>query len=134
MKLTRTRLAALIAERAGSGLSAKQLSREIAAYLLSEGRTSELDSILRDLMQYRADHGIVEAIGVSAHPLSEQVRQDIAAVARELFPQAQQIIVSEEHDDSVIGGVRVEFANQQLDLSVRAKLNQFRQLTTPGGA
>jgi len=109
------------------------LSREIAAYLLSEGRTNELDSVLRDVMQYRADHGIVEVITVVAYPLADTVRADIESVARELYPAAKQIIISQERDETVIGGARIEFANEQLDLSVRAKLNRFKQLTTATG-
>ena len=135
MKVSRTRLAAIIAERSLQNAGARQLAREIAAYLLEEGRSSELDSILRDVLQYRTDHGIVEAIGVSAQPLSDQVRHDIESVLRELYPSAQKFIISEAHDATVIGGVKIVLANQQLDLSVRFKLNRFRQLTAaPGGA
>lgn len=135
MKVSRTHIAAVIAERSLKSVGAKQLSREIAAYLLSEGRSGELDSILRDILQYRADHGIVEATGLSAYPLSDKVRGDIKEVVRELYPHAKQIIISEELDPSVVGGVKVVLANQQLDLSVRYKLNRFRQLTAaPGGA
>ena len=134
MRVTRSRIAAIIAERSLGSTGAKQLSQEVAAYLLDEGRTSELDSILRDIMQYRSDRGIVEVIAVSAHPLDAKVRADIETRIRGLYPQAKQIIVSEQHDASVIGGVRLELANQQLDLSVRSKLNRFKQLTpAPGG-
>jgi F0F1-type ATP synthase delta subunit len=133
MKLSRTRLAAVIAERAGENVDAKQLSREIAAYLLDEDRVDELDSVLRDLMQYRADHGVVEVITVGAHSLTDTVRSDIEGVARELYPDAKQIIISEVLDKTVIGGIRIEFANEQLDLSVRAKLNRFKQLTSAAG-
>lgn len=130
---SRSRLAAVIAERCQQAGS-KELSHEIAAYLLAEGRTGELDSILRDVMQYRADHGIVEVAAVDAHPLSESVKRDITSLIKGLFPAAKQIIISEQIDSNVIGGVRLELANQQLDLSVRSKLNRFKQLTTaPGG-
>lgn len=135
MKVTRTRLAATIAERSLENIGAKQLAREIAAYLLEEGRSSELDSLLRDVLQYRADHGIVEAVAVSAHPISEAVHRDIERVLRELYPSAKRLIVSEARDAAVLGGVKIVLANQQLDLSVRHKLSQFRQLTAaPGGA
>jgi F0F1-type ATP synthase delta subunit len=134
MKVSRGKLAALIAERSLQSADAPALSQEIAAYLLSEGRSGELDSLLRDIMQYRADHGIVEVIAVTAHPLSDGVRRDIEAVIRSQYPSAQQVIISEEHDGAVIGGVKLVLANQQLDLSIRAKLNRFRQLTVaPGG-
>ena len=66
MKVTRGRVAAIIAERSLGSISARRLGQEVAAYLLDEGRTSELDSIMRDIRQYRADHGIVEVIAVSA--------------------------------------------------------------------
>ena len=131
---SRSRLAAIIAERCQPSASTKELSQEIAAYLIAEGRTGELDSILRDVMQYRADHGIVEVTAVDARPLSESVKRDINSLIKGLFPTAKQIIISEQIDTSIIGGVRLELANQQLDLSIRSKLNRFKQLTTaPGG-
>jgi F0F1-type ATP synthase delta subunit len=134
MKVSRSRLAAVIAERSLTTISAHKLAQEIAAYLLDEGRTSELDSILRDIMQYRSDEGIVEVMAVSAYDIDAQVRRDIEVQVRELYPHAKQILISGVHDASVIGGVRLELANQQLDLSIRAKLNRFKQLTTaPGG-
>jgi F0F1-type ATP synthase delta subunit len=133
MKVTRSRIAAVIAKRSLEPVSAKHLAQEIAAYVLAEGRTGELDSILRDVMQYRADHGVVEVITVSAHPLDSAVQKDIQAQTRALYPDAKQIIVSEELDPSVLGGVRLQFANQQLDLSIRSKLNRFKQLTTTTG-
>lgn len=133
MKTSRSRLAAIIAERADAPNGAKALSQEVAAYLLAEGRTGELDSILRDVMQYRADHGVVEVIAIDAFPLADKVRADIESVIRELYPQAKQIIISEQLDPTVMGGVQIELANQQLDLSIRAKLNRFKQLTATAG-
>lgn len=131
-KLPRHQLAAVLAKQSLGQFNEKKFSDEIAAYLLAEGRTGELDSLLRDIMQYRADQGIVEVIAVSAHDLTDKVRKEIEAQIRELYPSAKQIIITEEYDPSVIGGVKIELANQQLDLSVRAKLNRFKQLTTVG--
>ena len=133
MKISRSRLAAIVAEKATQPVSSKVLSQEVAAYLLLEGRTGELDSLLRDVMQYRADHGMVEVIITDAHPISDDVRRDVEGVVRELYPKAAQIIVSEQLDPSIIGGIQIELANQQLDLSIRAKLNRFKQLTAVAG-
>lgn len=130
-KLPRHELAAVIAKRL-LGLPEKRLAQEVAAYLLASGRSGELDSLLRDMMQYRADHGIVEVTAVSAHELDGSVRRDIKAEARKLYPGARHIIISEERDPGLIGGVRIELANQQLDLSIRSKLNRFKQLTIVG--
>jgi len=135
MKTSRIRLATTIAQRSlRSGVSSKDLSKEIAAYLLTEGRTGELGSIIRDVMQYRADHGVVEVVAHSAFPLSDKVRAEIKSVILELYPDVKQTIISERHDEAVVAGVKIELANQQLDLSIRAKLNRFKQLTaTTGG-
>jgi len=111
-------------------ISQMRLSSETAAYLLGNGRTNELDSLLRDVWQYWAEHGYVEIIAVSAFALSAKVQADIRRQIRALYPKAKQIIITERRDPEVVGGVRLELANQQLDLSVRAKLNEFRQLTT----
>lgn len=130
-KLPRHELAKVLAERL-LNLPEKQLAAEVAAYLLAEHRTGELDSLLRDIMQYRADHGVVEVLAVSAHDLGANVRRDIEARVRKLYPAARTIIISEQRDESLIGGVRIELANEQLDLSIRATLNRFKQLTTVG--
>lgn len=128
MKTPRRKIASLLAERSlKSGADAGKLSREIAAYLLQTGRTGELSSLLRDVQQIRAEHGIVEVMAATAHELSAAARKDIEAYIRQLYPDAQQIIISEVRDADVIGGVRLELANQQLDLSVRGKLNRFKQ-------
>ena len=132
-KIPRSRLAAIIAERSELLDGTKALSQEIAAYLLAEGRTGELDSILRDVMQYRADKGIVEVAAIDAHPLNDSIKSDVTKLIKGIFPNAKQIIISEEIDSNVIGGVRLELANQQLDLSIRSKLNRFKQLTATGG-
>jgi F0F1-type ATP synthase delta subunit len=131
-KISRLKIAAAVADKLDLTKNEKQLSREIAAYLLSVRRTGELDSLLRDVMQIRADRGVVEVTAVTAFPLTTAVRADIEKNIRTHFPSAKTIIVSETHDDTVVGGVRLELANQQLDLSVRAKLNRFKQLTGTG--
>ncbi len=133
-KVSRLKIAAALADKIDLATTSQaDLSRQIAAYLLETHRTSELDSVMRDLMQVRADRGIVEVTAVTAHPLSAALRADIEKNIRTRFTTAKTVIVSQSHDDEVVGGVRLELANQQLDLSVRAKLNRFKQLTNSGG-
>ena len=129
-KVPRGRIAAVIAKSSIGTLPGKQLANQIAAYLISQKRTSELNSLMRDIMQYRADNGIVEVQAVTAHSLSAKQRQDVEAQIKKLYPAAKRIIVSERLDSSLIGSIRLELANQQFDASLRAKLNHFRQLTT----
>jgi F0F1-type ATP synthase delta subunit len=130
-KLPRHELAIVLAERLRT-VPEKRLASEVAAYLLSEGRSGELDSLLRDIRQYRAEYGVVEVVAVSAHELNAQTRRDVESQVRGLYPGAKHIIISPRLDVDVIGGVRLELANQQLDLTVRGKLNRFKQLTETG--
>lgn len=131
MKTSRMVVAQVIAAQLGK-VSPKQLSHEVAAYLLEEGRVGELDSLLRDVMQQRADAGTVEADVVSAYPINDAVRGDIRARVEALYPEADKVIINEQLDSDVIGGIKVVLAHQQLDLSIRSKLNRFKQLTATG--
>jgi F0F1-type ATP synthase delta subunit len=130
MKAARTRIARTVADQTLKQGVSKQLSRELAAYLLSERRTGELDSLLRDIQHDWAEAGHVEVVATSAFPLTSVVRADITKRVRTIYPKAEQIIISEVHDPTVIGGVRLNLPDRQLDLSVRSKLNKFKQLAT----
>ena len=128
MKTPRGRIAEVIAKRFGKA-DAKTLSDEVAAYLLAEGRVGDLEPLLRDIQQIRAEAGNVEVLARCAHQLDDAIREDIKAEVRKLYPDAKQIIIDEQLDPEVVGGIKIELANEQLDLSVRAKLNKFKQLT-----
>lgn len=129
MKVGRTTLTRALATR----LTDPKLAEETAAYLLSEHRVGELESLGRDLEQYRADHqSIIEVTAVSARPLDSQSLDEIQATIQRAYPEAQRIIIIERIDANLIGGVRLELANQLIDLSIRAKLNKFKQLTVAG--
>ena len=132
MKQPRTVISRTIAARTLKQGASKRLSSEVAAYLLSEGRASELDSIMRDVQAERAQAGYVEVIAKSAHPLSESLKNEIARQIKKLYPDARQITVTPVLAPEIIGGVRLNLADRQLDLSIEAKLNKFKQLTTAG--
>lgn len=130
MKAPRTRLARLIADSTLKQGVSKRFDREIAAYLLSESRTSELDSLLRDVQADWASAGHVEVMARSAYPLTSAIRADIQREVKKVHPEARQIVINEINDPEVVGGVRLNLPNRQLDLSVRSKLNRFKQSVT----
>jgi len=129
MKQSRTKLAKAVADRSLKNGSSPKLSQEVAAYLLDEGRVDELDSLLRDVEAEWAAAGYVEVLAYSAHELDTQVRSEIEREAKKLYPAAKKVIITSIHDPEVIGGVRLTIADNQLDLSIEAKLNKFKQLT-----
>ena len=130
MKTPRSDIAGIVAKKSLKAISTKKLGREIAAYLLGAGRTRELDPLLRDVQSDWAEAGYVEAVTVSAHALDAKARTDIKSKVRGLYPEAKKIIITEQYNPEVVGGVRIELPNEQLDLSIEAKLNKFKQLTT----
>lgn len=127
---SRTKLADKVAELMNKE-SQSSLAAKIAAYLVENNKASELNSLSRDIMQVRKsrDH-IVELTAISSHKLSPPQLEDIKKTVLKISPNAKDIIVNERVDRSVVGGIRLEFANHLLDLSVSAKLNKLKQLTT----
>jgi F-type H+-transporting ATPase subunit delta len=132
MKTPRTRIANLVAQRSLKSGVNKPLSREVAAYLMEENRTDELYSILRDVQEFWAEAGQLEVIATTARPLTAAAKTDIQKKIKTLHPNAKNIIISEVIDPELVGGVRLNLPGQQLDYSVEAKLNKFKQLSISG--
>ena len=118
-KQSRTKLAQIIADQTmkSSGAS-KKLGRQIAAYLLSEHRVAELNSLLRDVQADWAEAGHVEVIARSAHPLTAKAETDIKRHVKTIYPGAKTVVVTSVLDPSVIGGIDVRLAHQRFDASV----------------
>jgi F-type H+-transporting ATPase subunit delta len=132
MKTPRTQLATMIANKTLAGSFEGAEITSLAAYLLDEGRVSELGSLLRDVQKAWADRGVVEVVAYSAHALPANATSEIEALARRVYPNAKQIIVTPKLDPSLIGGVRLELADYQLDRTTKAKLQQFKTLAMSG--
>jgi F0F1-type ATP synthase delta subunit len=109
-----------------------KLVNEIAAYLLEEKLTTDLDSLMRDVMLYRLENGIVEVIVKSAYELSGDDIDDIYKLLKIEYPNANSYTVDQVIDSSVIGGVKIEFPGAQLDLSIFNRLNLFKRQVEAG--
>jgi len=132
MKQPRTKVAQLIADRTLKKGRSRRLAEEIAAYLLAERRVNDLDSILRDVQADWAAAGQVEVLARSAHELDQRTKADIAKRLKPLYPKAKQVIVTPVYDPEIIGGVRLNLADRQLDLSIQSKLAKFKQAAMAG--
>lgn len=132
--VTRQELAVVIGEKTMHIQNRDELVRSIAAYVMTADKPVDINSLTRDIMQYRLEKGYIEAVAVSAHELSSRVRDDIIALLNERYPHAVQVRVDSVIDENVVGGVRIELPHEVLDLSVRSKLNLFKRLVAEEGA
>jgi F-type H+-transporting ATPase subunit delta len=128
MKVPRDELVPVLVKMSAK-MPAKKFAKEVASYLLDQNRTGELDSLARDLVDYRAGQGVVEVTATSAHQLSASALKEVEQKVKQYYPKASQIIIDQRLDASQIGGVRLELPGRQLDLSLRGKINKFKQLT-----
>lgn len=132
-KPSRQQIAQMIADRINSGADEATLARSLAAYLIAERRTKELEPLLRDVMKIRADRGTTEMTTASAYQLSSEVKDHIRKLLATDTSQVNSVIMNELIDPHVIGGVQIETADKQLDLTIRSRLNRLKQLTTQEG-
>lgn len=129
MKAPRNAVAKVINQKLSTADS-KKAAQDIAGYLLAEKRVGELDSLMRDIQQLRAEQGTLEVTALSAHELDKHSLEEIKTLLNKKFPGTKKIIINQILDADVVGGVRLVMANDQLDLSIRYKLSKFKQLTT----
>ena len=132
MTYTRHNLSTVIGKKTLNITDRKALVNEIAAYLLEENLTADLDSIMRDVMQYRLENGIVEAVVVSAHELSAVDMKDIEELLKAEYPTAKSYVIDQRYDPDVIGGVKIDLPGAQLDLTVFEKLSVFKRHAVAG--
>jgi F0F1-type ATP synthase delta subunit len=133
MRVPRRDLAHVIVEATLHEHSATKLAQGIAAYLLLEKRTSELEPLLRDIMQYRLEHGVIEAEVDSVRGLPERIEAELKQLLKDNYPQTKHVTINQRQDEHLVGGMVVHLPNEQLDDSVRGRLNHFKQLIAAEG-
>ncbi len=127
MKTPRHVLAKVIADRTKSVSSNRDVAQEVAAFLVSENRASELAPIMRDVMELRAKDGVIEAEAVSAHELDQAALSAIEKIVQQAHPKSTSVRVSQKLQPEMLGGVKVVLpSGEQLDLSISRKLATFK--------
>lgn len=102
---------------------ASTVARAIAGYMVSERRTTEINALTRKVKKiYERRFEVIEADITSRFPLDRTVIDDLKAI----ITTEQKVIVNQQIDKGLIGGVRVEANGKMLDLSVRSQLNQLK--------
>ena len=107
-------------------VGAQKAVKELAALVLEYRLHSQVDEILADISQeYARVHGIVEAEARTAFPLSEELKHTLSERVK-ASTGAKKVILHEEIDTTLLGGVIVNAPDMELDLSLKTKLAKLR--------
>lgn len=125
---SRSALVSYIVRELARGADEARLSHQVAAYLITTNKIHELDSVMRDAQERRAqEDGVVELTIRSAHQLDAAQLKQIEAIAKDQYKNATRVLAHQLQDESVVGGATVQLPHASLDVSIRAKLNQLRE-------
>lgn len=120
--IPRRRVAAFAADAIVSG-TRPHIIEELAALLIEERREREATLLAREIEDDLAARGVVVATVTSAHRLNQSLRNEIAKLVAH---PTDTVKLREMTDPSIIGGVRIETASQELDATVTKKLHDLR--------
>jgi len=92
--------------------------------LARNGRKNELRNVIRAFRRLAADHrGETTAEVVTARPLNDD---QIAALKAQLRNRAgRDVAIDATVDPNILGGIVVKLGSQQIDASIRTKLNRL---------
>jgi F0F1-type ATP synthase delta subunit len=106
--------------------STNRLATLLAAYLIDNHRSNELDAIVREISNIREKTtGVVEVNLTSKKKLEQKEINKIMKLI-----DTDSFVANNIVDESVVGGVRVETSAKLLDLTVRNRLNKLREGVT----
>lgn len=125
MKLSRRKLSGHVATRLLNGDGAKLVMKELAAHLIDTGRTRELELIVRDIETHLLANGTALATTISARKLTDEAKQAIEKFVKAGQLGVKNVVLREQIDESVIGGVRIELPGSIADFTVKAKLDKL---------
>ena len=107
-------------------LSLDPITANFLGVLARNGRKSELRKVIRAYRRLAAEHrGETTAEVVTARPLSDD---QLAALKQQLRTRAgRDITIDTTVDAAILGGIVVKLGSQQIDASIRTKLNRLAQ-------
>lgn len=121
--ISRRQLASHVVDRLVSG--DRSVVRELAAYIVDERMTRELDLIIDEIEHEFVSRGRVVADVTSAYALDETSRRELTQFIAEATG-AKSVELREDTAPELIGGVVIETPGKYFDGSLASQLNQLR--------
>jgi F-type H+-transporting ATPase subunit delta len=107
-------------------LSLDPITTNFLGVLARNGRKSELRAVIRAFRRLSAEHrGETTADVITARPLNDD---QIAQLKQQLRVRAgRDVTIDSQVDRAILGGIIVKLGSQQIDASIRTKLNRLAQ-------
>lgn len=126
-KISRRSLARYAADQLIGGVSAKIVAKHLVAVLIDGQRQKEAPLLLADINYELQSRGRLAAATVTtANGLSTKLRSEVTALIKK-SSKVQQVLLSEQVDKNIIGGIRIETAERTWDKTVIGQLNKLRE-------
>jgi|SRR5437868_13308593 len=105
-------------------LNLDSITSSFLGVLARNGRKNELRKVIRAYRRLAAEHrGETTAEVVTAHPLNDD---QLAALKAQLRARAgREVAIDAAVDPNILGGIVVKLGSQQIDASIRTKLNRL---------
>ncbi len=127
-KLSRRSLAKYAADQLTNGSSVEETAKKLAAALVENGQQANLDYLMSDIAAELESRGQLAVSQVtSARPLSAELRQQLIAKLKQ-STGVEAVLLEEQVDKQLVGGLRVETAGKVWDSSLRRKLQQLKEI------
>lgn len=125
MRYARTQIARAFVQQADSK-SIGHAVKELAALLLEERMHDQIEEIILDIArEYQLQHGVVEAEARTAQKLSAEVKKQLSERVK-ATTGAKKVVLHEEIDQTLLGGVVLSAPDMELDLSLKNKLARLK--------
>jgi F-type H+-transporting ATPase subunit delta len=126
--MSRRQLAAYAAEQLLANKPVASIAKQLASVLVNSRRQNQAELLAGDIAWELEHRGkVANAQVISAHSLGEQLRKQISAHIKKAA-SVEQVIISEQIDESIIGGVRIDTAAHSWDKTLRRKLTDIREV------
>jgi F-type H+-transporting ATPase subunit delta len=108
----------------GPQLGLDPIATNFLGVLARNGRKNQLTAVIRAFRRLAADHrGEATADVVTARPLKDD---QLAALKAQLRTRAgREVTIDAQVDPDILGGIVVKLGSQQIDASIRTKLNRL---------
>lgn len=128
--LTRRTVARYVAGQLVDGADAAVVMNQLAAYLVANRKTKQVERYIADIEVELAVHGVVVADVTTARPLADMDGSLRTAIESLISKQTggRHVALREHVDKDIIGGLIVRSAGTEYDRSIKSAIRALRSV------